>query len=122
MQPVATDKSREVREQPASFGAAVTQTAGSSEKVESGNKSLWEKYPGLVWSNRHADDGVRIRAALMRPLFPILLDIAVRFGLERLELEWSVLRADSETDTRRVEPIVSRILANLRRGYEQARN
>ena len=122
MQPVATDKSNEMREQPASFGAVVTQTADSSENLQSEGKNFWENYPGLVWSNRHADDGVRIRAALMRPLFPTLLDIAVRFGLERLELEWSVLRADSETDTRRVEPIVSRILANLRRGYEQSRN
>ena len=27
---------------------------------------VWQKFPGLVWSNRNADDGVRIRAALTR--------------------------------------------------------
>jgi len=57
----------------------------------------------------------------MRPLFPVLLDIAAHFGLERLEQEWAILLSDSETDTRRVEPTVSRILSNIRRGYEQAR-
>lgn len=64
---------------------------------------------------------MRIRAALLRPAFPMLLDIAATFGLERLDQEWAILCADSETDTRRVEQTVSRILKNLRRGYEQAR-
>ncbi len=81
---------------------------------------FWEKYPGLVWSNREAGDAVRIRAALLRPLFPVLLDIAATFGLERLEQEWAILCADPETDTRRAEPQVSRILKNIRRGYDQA--
>jgi hypothetical protein len=81
---------------------------------------FWDKHPGLVWSNRQAGDGVRIRAALMKPSFPVLLDIAVTFGLHRLEQEWTVLLADSETDTSGVEPLVSTMLANIRRGYEQA--
>ena len=89
--------------------------------VPGDNELFWKQYPGLVWSNRQAGDDVRIRAALMRPLFPVLLDIAVRFGLERLEREWAILRNDPETDTRRAEPSVLRILANIRRGYEQAR-
>ena len=86
----------------------------------SSSETFWKKYPGLVWSNRQAGDDVRIRAALMKPRFPVLLDIAVTFGLERLEQEWAILRADPETDTQRVEPLVSPILTNIRRGYEQA--
>src|ERR1700730_4730489 len=62
------------------------------------NKAFWKKYPGLVWSNRQAGDDVRIRAALMKPRFPVLLDIAVTFGLERLEQEWAILRGGPETD------------------------
>jgi hypothetical protein len=82
--------------------------------------SFWDKHPGFIWSNRHADDAAHIRAALMRPFFPVLLDIAAHFGLDRLKHEWVVLCADPDTDTQRVEPIVSRILANLQRGYEQS--
>jgi hypothetical protein len=82
---------------------------------------FWKRHPGLVWSNRHATDDVRIRAALMKPNFPVLLDIAAEFGPDRLEKEWGILRADPETDTRRVEQVVSQILANIRRGYEQTR-
>lgn len=84
--------------------------------------SVWEKYPGLVWSNRQADDTVRIRAALLKPSFPMLLDIALAFGPERLAFEWTVLRNDLYTDTRRAAPTVERILRNIRRGYEQARS
>src|ERR1700730_9794490 len=62
------------------------------------NKTFWKKYPGLVWSNRQVGDDVRIRAALMKPSFPVLLDIAVTFGLERLEQEWAILRGGPETD------------------------
>lgn len=85
------------------------------------NKTFWLKHPGLVWSNRNAGDEVRIRAALMRPLFPVLLDIAARFGIERLEEEWAVLRADCAAETARIQPTVAQILQNIRRGYEQAR-
>ena len=80
----------------------------------------WENFPGLVWSNRQAPDEVRIRAALMKPSFPVLLAIATAFGPDRLEHEWAVLRTDPETDTQRVEPAVTQILTNIRRGYEQA--
>jgi hypothetical protein len=94
---------------------------GSNSVPANENDAFWRKHPGLVWSNRQAGDAVRIRAALMRPFFPVLLDIASHFGPERLEQEWSILCEDSETDTQRVEPAVSRILTNIRRGYEQAR-
>lgn len=86
------------------------------------DSAFWKKYPGLVWSNRQADDGVRIRAALLKPQFPILLDIAVRFGPERLRREWSVLRGDPVANTERVKSSVERIITNIQRGYEQARS
>lgn len=102
-------------------GSATDRTiARAADFATAGNELFWKKYPGLIWSNRNAGDAVRIRAALMRPLFPVLLDIAARFGLERLEHEWAILLADSETDARRVQPSVSHILVNIRRGYEQA--
>lgn len=107
-----------------SFGAGSATSRANGFEIHFApprNDSFWKKYPGLVWSNRNAGDAVRIRAALMRPLFPVLLDIAATFGLERLEHEWAILHGDSETDTRRIEPTVSHILANIRRGYEQAR-
>ena len=107
--------------QPFGAGSATSRANGPVVHfAPTGSDLFWKKYPGLVWSNRHAGDAVRIRAALMRPLFPVLLDIAARFGVNRLECEWATLRDDSETDTRRVEPTVSHILANIRRGYEQA--
>lgn len=56
----------------------------------------------------------------MNPQFPVLLDIAATFGPDRLEREWSVLCADAETETGSIEVGVSRMLANIRRGYEQA--
>jgi hypothetical protein len=88
---------------------------------EAVNEQFWKKHPGLIWSNRQASDAVRIRAALMKPSFPVLLDIAAVFGPERLEQEWAVLRSDPETDTHRIEHVVSQILANIWRGYHQAR-
>ncbi len=82
---------------------------------------VWAKYPGLVWSNRQAKDGVRIRTALARPRFDVLLDAALAFGPDRLEAEWQVLKEDALVDVRAVEPTVARIMGNIRRGYEHAR-
>src|SRR5262249_7164718 len=102
--------------------AVTTAPQGSlCEPTEVHNEAFWNKHPGLVWSNRRAGDDVRIRAALLKPSFPVLLDIASVFGIEKLEQEWAILCGDSETDTHKAEPVVSRILANIRRGYQQAR-
>jgi len=78
------------------------------------------KYPDLDWSNRKASDDLHIRAALTKPRFPVLLDIALEFGLERLKGERAILVEDPGTDTARVEKTVNRILRNISRGYEQA--
>lgn len=98
------------------------EVAGPVKRFLAEQASIWQRHPGLVWSNRHADEAVRIRAALMRPRFPVLLGVAVSLGIERLEKEWAILCVELAPESRRVEPMVSQILENIRRGYEQARS
>ena len=74
----------------------------------------------MVWSNPNADDSVFIRAALMQPRFRILLDIANRFGLDRLKAEWRILEEEGALETRRAAPIVERILRNVAKGFALA--
>lgn len=81
---------------------------------------FWTQFPGLVWSNPGAGDSARIRAALLKPRFHVLLAIAVEFGCERLNEEWNILQADPLTDTSGAAPAVNRILKNILRGYQQA--
>ena len=84
------------------------------------DREFWQRHPGLVWSNRNADDGVRIRAALSRPRFEQLRDIAGHYGLERVESEWRYLAADDADEVRRAAPVVERILRNLATGQARA--
>jgi hypothetical protein len=81
---------------------------------------FWRRHPGLVWSNAEADDAVRIRAALLRPQFDRLLDIALEFGLDRVEKEWFTLSAQSSSETARARNSVERILANIQKGFCRA--
>jgi hypothetical protein len=81
---------------------------------------LWSKHRGLVWSNPDAGDSIRLRAALIRPRFEVLLDCVEVFGLERLESEWTCLLADDSPESRRAAPAVNRMLANIRRGLQLA--
>ena len=81
------------------------------------HQAFWNKHPGLVWSNPEADDAVHIRAALLRPRFDRLLDIAIEFGLERLRCEWSTLWQENTTETRSAQISVERILANIEKGF-----
>jgi len=85
-----------------------------------GNSAVWKKHPGLVWSNREADDTVRLRAALTHPCFDLLLDLAVAFGLERLRQEWCQLEKDPDPEIQRAAPIVSRIFRNIEEGFRRA--
>jgi len=80
-------------------------------------QDFWEKHPGLVWSNPEANDSVHIRAALLRPRFDRLLDIALEFGLDRLRTEWGVLLAENSFETRRAREAVERILTNIEKGF-----
>lgn len=83
-------------------------------------KRFRDRHPELVWSNRGADDAIYIRRALVDPRFTTLLDAAREFGVDRLEREWEVLMATPSTEARRAQQATTRILRNIRRGYEQA--
>jgi len=78
-------------------------------------EKFWAQYPELCWSNRKASDLVHIRAALCRPKFDCLLDIANTFGLKLLQSEWQTLSTGYELlpEVQRVRPIVERILRGI---------
>jgi hypothetical protein len=80
-------------------------------------RSFWNRHPGLVWSNPNASDSVRIRAALVRPHFNVLLAIAVEFGLDRICNEWRILQEEGSKETLRAAPIIERILSNIEKGF-----
>jgi len=77
------------------------------------HREFWRQHPGLVWSNPEAGDEVRIRAGLVRPHFDRLLSIALEFGLDRVQQEWSVLLDEGTSETGRARATVERILANI---------
>ncbi len=81
---------------------------------------FWQKHRGLVWSNPNADDSIHIRAALLRPRFSLLLDIAVAFGLDRLRHEWSELQKDESHEVERAREPIERILSNIQKGFALA--
>ena len=81
---------------------------------------FWKQHPGLVWSNPDALDSVYIRAALLRPRFGRLLDIAVEFGIDRLRDEWFELCSEEAEDLNRVRGAVERILDNIGKGFDLA--
>ena len=78
---------------------------------------FWRTQPGLVWSNPNADDATHIRAALLRPRFGQLLDIAVEFGIERVREEWAVLQTDQTKEVEPARPPVERILRHIEEGF-----
>jgi len=81
---------------------------------------FWETHRGLVWSNSAADDAAHIRAALLRPRFGQLLDIAVEFGVERVRQEWSVLEAEGTREVERARRPTERILRHIEEGFARA--
>ena len=82
--------------------------------------SFWQRHPGLVWSNPAASDSVHIQAALLRPRFSRLLDIAAEFGLERLQREWAELSQDESHEVARARAAVDRILHHIQQGFALA--
>jgi hypothetical protein len=86
----------------------------------SGHQEFWAKHPGLVWSNPEASDAAHIRAALVRPRYRVLLDIAVEFGIERLRGEWAELQSDETPEVARARPSVERILGHIEEGFALA--
>lgn len=81
---------------------------------------FWKRHPGLVWSNPQADDSVHIRAALLKPTFTRLLDVVLEFGLARVRTEWTELQPDQTREVKRAAPAVTRILANIEKGFALA--
>ena len=80
-------------------------------------RPFWRTQPGLVWSNPTADDAAHIRAALLRPRFGQLLEIAVEFGIERVREEWAVLQTDQTKEVERARAPVERILRHIEEGF-----
>ena len=83
---------------------------------------FWAKFPELCWSNRKASDAVHIRAALCRPRFECLLEIALNFGLDSIRTEWEFLKLhrDLTPEVDHAAPIVARILKNIELGFKSA--
>jgi hypothetical protein len=81
---------------------------------------FWSKHRGLVWSNPAASDSVYLRAALLRPRFRLLLDIALEFGIERLRSEWKELQTDNTREVVRAHAPVERILKHIEKGFALA--
>ena len=81
---------------------------------------FWKRHRGLVWSNPDASDSVHIRAALLRPRFERLLDIALEFGMDRMRAEWSELSSEETEELRRARNAVERILDNIEKGFDLA--
>ncbi len=81
---------------------------------------FWNRHRGIVWSNPAADDSTHIRAALVRPLFSRLLEIAAEFGVERVRREWAELQQDDSREITRARGPVERILRNIEKGFELA--
>lgn len=81
---------------------------------------LWQRHRGLVWSNPDAGDSIHIRAALLRPRFSLLLEIALEFGLERVHREWLELQKDGTREVLRAREPVERILTNVEKGFSIA--
>lgn len=73
-----------------------------------------------MWSNPSASDAVHIRAALLRPRFGQLLDIAVEFGIERVREEWALLQTDQTKEVARARSTVERILRHIEEGFASA--
>jgi hypothetical protein len=85
--------------------------------VSSARREFWARHPGLVWSNPEADDAVYIRAALVRPRFRQVLEIAVEFGLDRVKAEWEDLCSEPNSEVDRARPIMARIFRNIEEGF-----
>lgn len=108
---------RSHRQSYLSFDSTETDYLGG---MSAGTSRFWENHRGLVWSNPNASDSVHIRAALLHPRFSQLLDIAVKFGLERLREEWTVLQAEDTPRARQACHAVERILHHIEEGFTRA--
>lgn len=81
---------------------------------------LGDHFKGLVWSNPNAPDSAYIRAALLKPRFLQLLEMAKIVGLERIQQEWAVLVAEDSSEAQGASKSVERILRNMSEGARRA--
>ncbi len=88
--------------------------------MNAGTSEFWQTQRGLVWSNPKADDSTHIRAALLRPRFSQLLEIAVEFGFGRVRQEWSFLEREPTREVERARASVERILGHIEEGFARA--
>jgi hypothetical protein len=88
--------------------------------VNAATSLFWKAQRGLIWSNPNAGDSAHIRAALLRPRFGQLLEIAVEFRLERVRAEWAVLKEERTRDAERARLPVERILRHIEEGFARA--
>ena len=88
--------------------------------MSTSSSQFWQTRRGLIWSNLKAGDSAHIRAALLRPRFGQLLDIALEFGLERLRAEWAVLDREGTSAAKRARRPVERILRHIEEGFARA--
>lgn len=96
------------------------------------NHIFWNEHErvGLVWSNPDASDDTLIAAALLRPNFHLLLDIAAHFGLDRLKTRWERLKKSIEAcqypeELKKLQwarPIVERCLTTMEEAVCQKNN
>ena len=93
---------------------------GYLRDVSTNRSQFWQSHGGLVWSNPIASDSVHIRAALLRPRFGQLLQIALEFSLERVRAEWAVLETEGTAEAKRAERSVERILRHIDEGFTRA--
>ncbi len=63
---------------------------------------------------------MHIRAALVRPRFQQLLDIAVEFGIQRVRQEWAFLEAEPTREVERARAPVGRTLRHIEEGFARA--
>jgi hypothetical protein len=84
------------------------------------HSDFWRQMPGLAWSNPKADDSVLIRAALLRPRFGRILEIALEFSVQRVGAEWRILIKENTLEARRAKAAVERILRNIKKGFARA--
>ena len=56
---------------------------------------FWDNYPGIVWSNPEAPDSVMICNALLQRKKKVLVEVASRFGGQRLRREWEHLKSEA---------------------------
>lgn len=77
-------------------------------------------HAAILWSNPSASASALIRAALVRPTFERLLELAKMHGLEVLRREWALLIAEGSVEASRAAVSVERILHHLELGSHAA--